>query len=110
MENIEHGHIASLMYKLLTSSRDSDDLSIGFHRDRDRRQRELTNNKNIKEKYNIRVYLKDIFGFAKIDKATFGLCYKLTSTRNSDNVVLKKANAINNAEIKINSIEWYVPH
>ena len=85
-------------------------MSIGFHRDRDRRQRKLTNNKNIKEKYHIRVYLKDIFGFAEIDKATFGLGYKLTSTRNSDNVVLKKANAINNAKIKINSMEWYVPH
>ena len=36
------------MYKLLTSSRDSDDLSTGFDRNRDRRKRELTNNKNVK--------------------------------------------------------------
>ena len=34
LENIDHAHIVSLMYKLLTSSRDSDDLSIGFDRDR----------------------------------------------------------------------------
>ena len=26
-------HLISLMYKLLTSSKDSDDLSIGFHLD-----------------------------------------------------------------------------
>ena len=31
-------------------------------------------------------------------------------TRNTDNAVLKKANAINNGKIKINAIEWYVPH
>ena len=40
LENTDHAHIVSLMYKLLTSSRGSDDLSIGFDRDRDRRQRE----------------------------------------------------------------------
>ena len=34
LEIIDHAHIVSLMYKLLTSSRGSDDLSIGFDRDR----------------------------------------------------------------------------
>ena len=36
--------------------------------------------------------------------------YKLTLTRNTDNAVLNRGNAINNAKIKINAIEWYVPH
>ena len=36
--------------------------------------------------------------------------YKLTLTRNTDNAVLKKHDATNNAKIKINSFEWYVPH
>ena len=36
--------------------------------------------------------------------------YKLTSTRNSDNAVLNKDNAVAKAEIKINALEWYVPH
>ena len=31
-------------------------------------------------------------------------------TRNTDNAVLNKANGINNGKIKINAIEWYVPH
>ena len=31
-------------------------------------------------------------------------------TRNSDNAVLNKDNAINIGKIKINAIEWYVPH
>ena len=111
LENFDHAHIVSLMYKLLTSSKQSDDLSIGFDHDRGRRQRELTNNKTQKGKYHVRIYLKDVFGFAEYqEKATYGLGYKLTMTRNSDNAVLNKANATNNSKIKINAIEWYVPH
>ena len=99
------------MYKLLTSSRDSDDLSIGFDRDRNRRKRELSNNKNKKGKYHTRIYLKDIFGFAEHqEKGTYGLGYKLALTRNSDNAVLNKTNATAIGKIKINSIELYVPH
>ena len=39
-----------------------------------------------------------------------GLGYRLTLTRNTDNAVLNKDNAVNNAKFKINSIAWYVPH
>ena len=110
-ENIDHAHIVSLMYKLLSSSKGSDDLSIGFDRDRTRRRNELTNNKNKKGKYHIRIYLKDVFSFAEYqEKATYGLGYKLTLTRNTDNAVLNKGNAINNGKVKINALEWYVPH
>ena len=111
LENIDHAHIVSLLYKLLTSSKGSDDLSIGFDRDRTRRRNELTNNKNINGKYHVRIYLKDIFGYAEYQqKATYGLGYKLTLTRNTDNAVLNKTNAINNGKVKSNAIEWYVPH
>ena len=110
-ENIDHAHKVSLMYKLLTSSRDSDDWSIRFDRDRNRRQRELTNNRNIKGKYYMRNYLKDMFGVAEHqEKASCGLSFKLTLTRNSDNAVLNKTNETAVGKIKINSIEWYVPH
>ena len=111
LEKIDHAHIVSLMYKLITSSKGSDDLSIGFDRDRGRTQRELTTHKSQKGKYDVRIYLKDVFGFAGYqEKGTYGLGYKLTLTRNTDNAVLNKANAINNGNIKINAIEWYVPH
>ena len=111
LENIDNAHIVSLMYKLLTSSKGSDDLSIGFDRDRNRRQRELTINKTQKGKYHIRIYLKDVFGFAEYqNKGTFGLGYKLTLTRNTNNAVLNKDNTINLGRIKNNAIEWYVPH
>ena len=79
LENIEHGHVASLMYKLLTSIRNNDELSIGFDRSRERRKRELTNVKKIKGKYHVIIYLKDAFGFAEHrENCTNGLGYILT--------------------------------
>ena len=53
-ENIEHDHIACLMYKVLTTGRGCDVLSIGFDRSCDRRQRELTKNKNVKVEFHDR--------------------------------------------------------
>ena len=111
LEEISHAHIVSLMYKLLTSSKDSVDLSIGFNRNRGRRKDELSNHKSIKGKLHIRIYLKDIFGFTEYqEKGTYGLGYKLTLTRNTDNAVLNKAAATNNGRLKINSLDWYAPH
>ena len=111
LEKINHAHIVSLMYKLLSSSKESDDLSIGFDRSRDKRKRELTNNKKIKGKYHLRIYLRDFFGLAEHhETATYGLGYKLTLTGIIDNAVLIKANATSIAKSKITSLEWYVPH
>ena len=47
LEEISHAHIVSLLYKLLTSSKDGDDLSIGFDRNCGRRKSEVSNNKSI---------------------------------------------------------------
>ena len=109
VKNIDHAHIVSLMCKLLISTRGSDVLSIGF--ERGRRQRELTNYKNIRGNYHVRIYLKDTFGFVEYqDIGTFGLGCKLTLTINTDNVVLNKGNAIKNEKIQIIGIQWYVTH
>ena len=54
---------------------------------------------------------KYVFGFAEHqEKAAYWLVYKLTLTWNSVDSVLKKENSINTGKIKINSIDWYVPH
>ena len=99
------------MYKLITSSKDSNDLSIGFDNSRDRRRDELAQNKNIKGKYHLKIMLKDVFGFAEHQqKATYGLGYKLILTRNKDEAVIDKANGIADARIKIDHIHWYVAH
>ena len=111
LEDISHSHIVSLMYKLITSSKDSNDLSIGFDQSRNRRRDELALNKNIKGKYHVKIMLKDVFGFAEHhEKATYGLGYKLTLTRNKDDAVIDKAGAIAEARIRIDHIHWYVSH
>ena len=111
LEDISHAHLVSLMYKLITSSKDSNDLSIGFDNSRNRRRDELALNKIIKGKYHLKIMLKDVFGFAECqEKATYGLGYKLTLTRNKDDAVIDKANAIADARIRIDHIHWYVPH
>ena len=111
LESISHDHLVSLMYKLKTSSKNSDDLAIGFDRSSARRRDEMTNNKSMKGKYHVRIMLKDVFGFAEHqEKATFGLGYKLTPTRNKDEAVIDKVAGIADARIKIHHIHWCVPH
>ena len=111
LEDISHAHIVSLMYKLITSAKNTNDFSICFDKDRVRRQRQLTNNKTQKGKYHVRIYLKDVFGFAEHQlKATYGLGYILTLTRDNDKAVLNKENATVVGKVRINAIEWYVPH
>ena len=111
LEGISHAHIVSLMYKLITSSKGSDDLSIGFDRSSATRREEITNNKNVKGKFHLRIMLRDVFGFAEHqEKATYGPGYKLTLTRNKDEAVIDKVSGFADAKIKIDHIHWYVPH
>ena len=111
LEGISHAHLVSLLYKLITSSKDSNDSSIGFDNSRNRRRDELVLNKNIKGKYHLKIMLEDVFGFSQHQKkATYGLGYKLTMTRNKDEAVIDKANGIADARIRIDHIHWCVPH
>ena len=45
LEGISYAHIVSLRYEPITSAKGTDDLSIGFDRDRVKRQRDLNKNK-----------------------------------------------------------------
>ena len=111
LEDIPHTHLIFLVYKLITSSKDSDDLSIRFHRSRDKRRDELAQNKHVKGKYHLRIMLKDVFGFAECqEKGTCGLYYKLTLTRNKDEALIDEAVGIVDARTRIDQIDWYVPH
>ena len=59
------------MYKLKTSARGSEDLSIAFSRDWKGRRDELSRNKNMKGKYHLRIMVKHVFGFREgQEKAT----------------------------------------
>ena len=111
LEDISHAHLVFLMYKLITSSKNTDDLSIGFDRSPNRRKDELAQNKNVKGKYLVRIMLKDVFGFAEgQEKATYVLGYQLILTKNKDEAVIDKVAGIAYARIKIDHIHWYVPH
>ena len=96
---------------MITSAKDTKGLSIGFDRNRDRRKQESTNNKNIIGIYHLRIILRDVFGFAEHqEKANYGLGYKLTLTRNKDEVVIDKAVGTADVRMKIDHIHWYVRH
>ena len=71
LEDKSHAHNVSLMFKLLTSAKDTNHLSIRFDRDCKRRQRELTNNKNQKSENHIRILLKDFFWFCWTSRKTY---------------------------------------
>ena len=79
IEEINHAHIGCLLYKLETSSRGSDDLSLGFDRSRDRGKQVLTNSKTLKGNYHVTIMLSVIFAFAAHQlTGTLGLGYQLT--------------------------------
>ena len=74
IEESDNAHVISLMHKLRSSSRDSDELSIGFHRSIEARETALTINKTTKGNYHVRIFSKDVFGFAEHqDNCTYGL-------------------------------------
>ena len=109
--DISSAQIVSSMYKLMTSAKDTEGLSIGFDRDRNRRQPELNHNNNWNKSYLIGFMLRDVFGFAECqEKATCGLEDLLTLKRDNDSSVLNRTNSTNIANFKIRSIEWYVLH
>ena len=111
LEGTSHAQIVSLMYKLITSSRGSDDLSEGFDRSRNRRRDELAQNRNLKSKYHLRFMLWLIFGCAEFQqKAAFDLGCKLTLTRNQDAAVIDNAAGVADARIKNDDIHWYETH
>ena len=89
LEDISHAHLVSLMYKLITSSENSDDVSLGFDRSAARQRAEITTNKNVNGKFHLRIMLKDVFGFAEHQKkAPYGLGYKRTLTGKKDEAVI----------------------
>ena len=48
LEDISHAPIVSLMYKLISSAEDTEDLSEDFDNSRNKRRDELASNENIK--------------------------------------------------------------
>ena len=68
LEDNNHAHIVSLLYNLSSKTKGSDDLSIGFVRDRNRRRRELADNKIKKGIYRSRNMVKTYLDLPNIEK------------------------------------------
>ena len=110
LEKVHNLHPISLMVKLLTSTSQTSQLLYGFEESTTIRRQELTNNKNEKGTFFVRIKLKDLFGFADQEKITYGLGYTLTLKRNTNNDAILRANGTDAAKIDIKDISWYIPH
>ena len=110
LEKVDNLHLLSLMYKLLTSTKSTSQLMYGFEEDTTIRRQELTNNKNEKGTFFVRIKLKDLFGFADQEKITYGLGYTLTLKRNTNNDAILRSAGVDAAKVVIKDIGWYIPH
>ena len=71
----------------------------------------MTNSKNIEGKYHVGSLLKGVFGFVENHKkATYGLGYKLSSTRTKDDALLRKTMAKPDVRNNIDHILWHDTH
>ena len=112
-EENDIAHIICLMYSFTLKSRDSDAFSIGFPKNFGARVREITDNK--RSTGNCHVRKKDLSRFAeRQETAAYGLGYKVTFQRISDNFVLSHE-ARTDAELLVlegtvnwNDLSWYV--
>ena len=109
LEKVDNLHLISLMYKCLTSTKSTSQLLYGFEESETIRRQELTNNKNEKGTFLVRIKLKDLFGFADQEK-TYGLGYTLTLKRNTNNDAILRSVGVDAAKVVIKDIGWYIPH
>ena len=110
LEKVDNLHPISLLIKLSTSTSQTSQFLYGFEESSTIRRQELTNNKNEKGTFFVRIKLKDLFGFADQEKITYGLGYTLTLKRNTNNDAIVRATAVSAAKIDIKDISWYIPH
>ena len=110
LEKVDNLHPISLMIKLLTSGSQTSQLLNGFEESSTIRRQELTNNKNEKGTFFVRIKLKDLFGFADQEKITYGLGYTLTLKRNNNNDPILRENGVDAAKLVVKDISWYIPH
>ena len=110
LQKVDNSHLISLMYKCLTSTKSTSQLLYGFEESETIRRQELTNNKNEKGTFFVRIKLKDLFGFADQEKITYGLGYTLTLKRNTNNDAILRSVGVDAAKVVIKDIGWYIPH
>ena len=65
LEKFDKAQKICLMYKLISSSKDSDDLSSGFHRSFQNRENEMNKNATTGRNYDVKIFLMYVFIFAE---------------------------------------------
>ena len=68
LDGIDKVHKISSMYKLTSSSKDSDDLSTGSHKSIEAGERQMTNIKTARGNYEIEMHLKNVLVLQTIQK------------------------------------------
>ena len=85
-KNNEKAHFEGLMYHLIKSSKNNDELPIGFHRSITIHEKEITKIKTTERNYQVSPYLKVVYDFDEHrEKATYGKRYKKTVQGSKDN-------------------------
>ena len=110
IEELDNAHIICLMYKLISSSKDSEDLSIGLHWDITTQEIKLTNIKTAKGICHARFYWTDVFGFAEhqeIAKNEQKNDYKALFHRTA---AVDVGNRTWSARVIWSEISWCIPH
>ena len=95
---------------MTSTSSQTSQLLYGFEKSTTIRRQELTNNKNEKGTFFVRIKLKDLFGFADQEKITYGLGYTLTLKRNTNKDAILRIVGVDAAKVVIKDISWYIPH
>ena len=76
LERIDDALFICLLYKLLTGSKDSNDLSIGYYESNGGRKLEMTDDKEApnKGRFHVKNFSKDAFGYVeRQENGTYGL-------------------------------------
>ena len=106
-QDISPANILSLMYEIITSAKDCDDLSNGVNRDRRRRQQKLTKNQKMNGKYHVRIMVKHV---TKQQEKTIKVSGKeLTLTGKKNDAFLNKADESLMLEIKFTTFMGMYP-
>ena len=94
-----------------TGSANNDDANAGYNRGFDIRHKHIIIGSTPKGSFSFKIPLKHFLGFCEdYKKILYGMQQRLTLTRiNTDNPI-HRANAVDEAELYIDKIRWFMPH
>ena len=93
-----------LLWNLLVSFEDKDDLSVVLDRSRKHSQKVLTNNETVLRKFLVRILSEEAFSFTEDQEScTYCLAYTVPRERNNDKAVINRSRGTINPSVVIRS-------